>query len=56
MWGNNDPGDGGLATNDRVAVQSIVVDSSGSLYIAGYGRVRKVSADGTVTTMVGNGN
>ena len=54
--GKNDPGDGGPATSAQLAVQSIAVDSSGTLYIAGYRRVRKVSADGIVTTVAGNGN
>jgi len=54
--GKDNPGDGGLAINAQIAVESIAIDSSGNLYIAGYGRVRKVSADGTITTVVGNGN
>jgi hypothetical protein len=54
--GKNDPGDGGPATSAQIAVLSISLDSVGSLYIAGYARVRKVSPDGTITTVAGNGN
>jgi hypothetical protein len=53
--GNDDPGDGGPAASARIAVASIAIDASGNLYIAGYGRVRKVSSDGTITTVAGNG-
>ncbi len=54
--GKNDPGDGGPATSAQIAVLSMSLDSAGSLYIAGYARVRKVSPDGTITTLAGNGN
>jgi uncharacterized protein (TIGR03437 family) len=54
--GKNNTGDGGSATNAQIAVESIAIDSSGNLYIAGYARVRKVSPDGTITTVAGNGN
>ena len=54
--GKNDPGDGGPAASAQIAVLSISLDSAGSLYIAGYARVRKVSPDGTITTLAGNGN
>ena len=53
--GKDDPGDGGPATSAQIAVESIAVDATGSLYIAGNGRVRKVSPDGTITTVAGNG-
>jgi hypothetical protein len=53
--GNHDPGDGGPATSAQIAVESIAIDTSGNLYIAGYRRVRKVSSDGTITTVAGNG-
>jgi len=54
--GKNDPGDGGPATSAQIAVKSIAIDGSGTLYIAGSGRVRKVSPGGTITTVAGNGN
>jgi len=54
--GKNGPGDGGPAINGDIAVQSIAIDSFGNLYIAGHGRVRKVSSGGTITTVAGNGN
>ena len=53
--GKNDPGDGGPATSAQIAVESITIDGSGTLYIAGYGRVRKVSRDGIITTVAGAG-
>jgi sugar lactone lactonase YvrE len=53
--GNNNPGEGGPATSAQISVGSIAVDASANLYIAGYGRVRKVSPGGTVTTVAGNG-
>ena len=53
--GKDYPGDGGPATNAQIAVESIAIDATGNLYIAGYGRVRRVSADGTITTVAGNG-
>ena len=54
--GNFDLGEGGLAIGARIAVESITIDAAGNLYIAGYGRVRKVLPDGTITTVAGNGN
>jgi uncharacterized protein (TIGR03437 family) len=54
--GSADPGDGGPATSAQILVVSIALDNSANLYIAGYGRVRKVSHDGTITTVAGNGN
>jgi uncharacterized protein (TIGR03437 family) len=54
--GSTDPGDGGPATSAQIAVVSIALDNAGNLYIAGYGRIRKVSGDGTITTVAGNGN
>jgi uncharacterized protein (TIGR03437 family) len=54
--GSADPGDGGAATGAEISVVSIALDNLGNLYIAGYGRVRKVSHDGTITTVAGNGN
>jgi uncharacterized protein (TIGR03437 family) len=49
-------GDGEQAIDAQIAVESITIDAAGNLYIAGYGRVRKVLPDGTITTVAGNGN
>jgi len=53
-WG--DSGDGGPATSAKLEMpQSVAVDTSGSLYITGYAdtRVRKVTANGIITTVAG---
>ena len=51
-----DSGDGGPATAAQFAVAaSLAVDSTGNLYISDYSRVRKVSPDGTITTVAGTG-
>jgi uncharacterized protein (TIGR03437 family) len=51
-------GDGGAATSAQLnAPQGVAVDSSGNVYIAdtANGRVRKVSASGTISTVAGSG-
>jgi len=49
-------GDGGSATSTPLmAPQGLAVDSAGNLYIADYTSIRKVSPDGIITTMAGNG-
>jgi uncharacterized protein (TIGR03437 family) len=49
-------GDGGPATSAKLASpQGVAVDASGSLFIADSGRIRKVSADGIITTVAGKG-
>jgi hypothetical protein len=54
--GNAVLGDGGPATGGQLNYpQSIAVDGRGSLLIGELGRVRKVSADGTITTVAGGG-
>jgi hypothetical protein len=53
--GKNDPGDGGPATAAQIAVLGITLDRSGNMYIAGPWRVRKVSSDGMINTVAGNG-
>lgn len=52
-------GDGGLATRAELGVPSaIAIDRHGNLYIADFGnhRIRKVSTEGVITTIAGNGN
>jgi hypothetical protein len=52
-------GDGGPATAARLShVNSVAVDRQGNVYISdhGSGRVRKVSLDGTITTIAGGGS
>jgi sugar lactone lactonase YvrE len=51
-------GDGGPATDAKLrAPAAVAVDGNGNAFIADYNnsRVRKVSADGTITTYVGDG-
>ena len=51
-------GDGGLATRARLNLPSgIAVDAAGHLFIADTGneRIRKVDADGAISTVAGNG-
>jgi trimeric autotransporter adhesin len=48
-------GDGGQATSAVITANGVMVDSAGSLYIAGPARIRKVSS-GIITTMAGNGS
>src|SRR5207247_3453872 len=58
--GNGKPGfsgDGGPATSAQLYVpQGVAVDGAGNVYIADQfnGRVRKVNAAGTITTIAGN--
>lgn len=52
-------GDGGPATNAELSEPfGVAVDGAGNLYISEFGnsRVRKVSADGTITTVAGTGS
>ena len=51
-------GDGGPATSARLMTpQGVAADGQGNVYIADYGnhRIRKVSADGRITTFAGTG-
>jgi sugar lactone lactonase YvrE len=51
-------GDGGLATSAQLGVSfSIAMDPEGNLYIADFGnpRIRKVSPNGVIATVAGNG-
>ena len=51
-------GDGGPATNAQLSAAGVVVDSDGNLYISDIEshRVRKVTADGMITTIAGDGS
>ncbi len=51
-------GDGGKATNAELnGIRKVVVDTSGNLFIAdtGNNRIRKVTPDGLIATIAGNG-
>jgi sugar lactone lactonase YvrE len=49
-------GDGGSATSGQLNYpNSIAADSAGNIFIGEYGRVRKVSPDGIITTVAGGG-
>ena len=55
----DDLGDGGPATSASLSFPiGVVVDASGSLYVGDIGshRIRKVSPDGMISTVAGNGN
>ena len=52
-------GDGGPATSASLyEPEGVAVDAAGNLYIAdtNFNRIRKVSADGTISTVAGNGS
>ena len=51
-------GDGGPATEAELRPLAVAVDGAGNLYIADYGnsRVRRVDAEGTITTVAGTGD
>ncbi len=50
-------GDGGPATNASLDPDGLAVDAAGNLFIAdfGNGRIRRVSPDGIISTVAGNG-
>ena len=50
-------GDGGLATNASLQPVAVAVDANGNLFVGdGPARIRMVSTNGTITTVVGNGS
>jgi hypothetical protein len=51
-------GDGGAATNAGFTPLAVAVDNVGNLFIADFGnnRIRKVSTNGIITTVAGNGS
>jgi sugar lactone lactonase YvrE len=52
----SDPGDGGPATAARLCMpQGLAVDAKGNVYITDQNRIRRVSRDGTITTIAGTG-
>jgi hypothetical protein len=54
---SGDDRDSGLATSARLLPSGVAVDSEGNLFIADVGslRIRKVTPDGIITTVAGNG-
>ena len=50
-------GDGGPAVNASLTPFGLCLDLSGNIYVADYenGRIRKIDASGTITTIAGNG-
>jgi sugar lactone lactonase YvrE len=49
-------GDNGLATNAFLQPQGLALDNLGNLYIADLTRIRRVSTDGIIATVAGNGS
>jgi sugar lactone lactonase YvrE len=54
--GNSNSGDGGHAQSAHLTPASVAADALGNLFVADSNRIRKVSPDGTITTVAGNGN
>jgi uncharacterized repeat protein (TIGR01451 family) len=54
---SNYSGDGGIATSAQLDPVGLAVDTSGNLYISdsGNNRIRKVTSDGVIQTVAGNG-
>jgi trimeric autotransporter adhesin len=54
--GSSTGGDGGPASQALAYPNSVAVDPAGNVYFAEWARVRKISQDGTITTVAGTGN
>ena len=52
---NGYSGDGGAATNAELYPGSVAVDANGNLFFADNENIRKVGANGIITTVAGNG-
>lgn len=53
--GSVSTGDGGPATSaDLIELTSVATDTNGSFYISEWHRVRKISGDGTIVTLIGD--
>jgi uncharacterized protein (TIGR03437 family) len=48
-------GDGGQATAATMDPWGLAFDATGNLYVADYGRIRKISPNGVITTVAGTG-
>ena len=53
--GNDDSGDGGPATSASLYPNSIAVGADGNVYVGSAARVRKIAANGIISTVVGTG-
>jgi sugar lactone lactonase YvrE len=51
----NNYGDGGPAVAAEVWAEGVAADISGNVFVSGGGSVRKISPDGTITTVAGKG-
>lgn len=56
--GGQSLGDNGPATQAQIGSRGLAFDSKGNLYVCdnGHGRIRRISLDGIITTVVGGGN
>lgn len=48
-------GDGGLAIHAQIAPEGFALGRDGDIYIGEFGKIRKIDADGIITTVAGNG-
>ena len=52
-WGSS--GDGGPATEAQLTPRGLAVDGSGNVYVADGPRIRRIDAEGVITTIAGTG-